>query len=154
MRRATRKQWGVLLTAAMAVQISGCGTIFYPERKGQSKGRIDPTVAILDGIGLLFFIIPGVIAFIIDFDNGTIYLPGTAGEDLVSSRGGDALPACPEAPGWTEVRVGSGRLDPAAVRAVVGRHTGRWLDLDDARLVVSTVPSSSGPAGGSAEGTR
>lgn len=154
MRRATRKQWGVLLTAAMAVQISGCGTIFYPERKGQSKGRIDPTVAILDGIGLLFFIIPGVIAFIIDFDNGTIYLPGTAGEDLVSSRGGDALPACPEAPGWRAVRVGSGRLDPTAVRAVVGRHTGQWLDLDDARLQVSKIPSQRVLPDDLAHGTR
>jgi hypothetical protein len=49
----------------------------YPERKGQIDGKIDPTVAILNGIGLLLFLVPGVIAFAVDFSNGTIYLPGT-----------------------------------------------------------------------------
>ncbi len=32
-------------------------------------------VAVLDGIGLLFFLIPGIIAFAVDFHEGTIYLP-------------------------------------------------------------------------------
>jgi hypothetical protein len=49
----------------------------YPERKGQKSGKIDVGVAVLDGIGLLFFLIPGIIAYVIDFNNGTIYLPGT-----------------------------------------------------------------------------
>lgn len=44
--------------------------------KGQSAGKIDPGVAVLDGLGLLLFLIPGVIAFAVDFNNGTIYLPG------------------------------------------------------------------------------
>ena len=48
----------------------------YPERKGQRGGRLDSGVVILDAIGLLFFFIPGVIAFAVDFNNGTIYLPG------------------------------------------------------------------------------
>ncbi len=38
---------------------------------------MDIGVVLLDGIGLLFFIIPGVIAYAVDFSNGTIYLPGT-----------------------------------------------------------------------------
>lgn len=62
--------------AILATALSGCGTLLYPERKGQSGGRIDPAVAILDGIGLLLFLIPGLIAFAVDFSNGTIYLPG------------------------------------------------------------------------------
>ena len=40
--------------------------------------RIDPTVAILDGIGLLLFIIPGLVAFAVDFHTGAIYLPETS----------------------------------------------------------------------------
>tara|TARA_R110000824_G_scaffold251955_2_gene440584 strand:- start:2991 stop:3428 length:438 start_codon:yes stop_codon:yes gene_type:complete len=64
-------------TAVLAAALSGCGTLLYPERKGQSGGRIDPSVAILDGIGLLLFLIPGLVAFAVDFSNGTIYLPGT-----------------------------------------------------------------------------
>lgn len=39
-------------------------------------GRIDVGVAVLDGLGLLLFIIPGVIAFAVDFATGTIYVPG------------------------------------------------------------------------------
>jgi len=67
----------VLVCAVLIVQLAGCGTLMYPERKGQRGGRIDAGVAVLDGIGLLFFIIPGVIAYAVDFSNGTIYLPGT-----------------------------------------------------------------------------
>lgn len=67
---------GTGLTIA-AASLSACGTIMYPERKGQIDGKIDPTVAILNGIGLLLFLVPGVIAFAVDFSNGTIYLPGT-----------------------------------------------------------------------------
>lgn len=63
-------------TAVLATALSGCGTLLYPERKGQTGGRIDPSVAILDGLGLLLFLIPGLIAFAVDFSNGTIYLPG------------------------------------------------------------------------------
>lgn len=61
--------------AVLATALSGCGTLLYPERKGQSGGRIDPSIAILDGLGLLLFLIPGLIAFAVDFSNGTIYLP-------------------------------------------------------------------------------
>ncbi len=68
----------VLVCAVLAVQLAGCGTLMYPERRGQKGGRIDAGVAVLDGIGLLFFIIPGIIAYAVDFSNGTIYLPGTA----------------------------------------------------------------------------
>ncbi len=65
-----------LIGVTLLVQIFGCGTIIYPERRGQKSGRIDPGIAILDGIGLLFFIIPGLIAYGVDFTTGAIYLPG------------------------------------------------------------------------------
>ncbi len=50
--------------------------------KGQRGGRIDGGVAVLDGIGLLLFIIPGVIAFAVDFSTGAIYLPGSSRSSL------------------------------------------------------------------------
>ncbi len=65
----------LLLGLALLVEAPGCGTILHPERKGQRDGDIDVGIAVLDGIGLLFFIIPGVIAYAVDFSNGTIYLP-------------------------------------------------------------------------------
>ena len=66
----------ILLLASMLTNLAGCGTLLHPERKGQTGGRIDPGIVILDGIGLLFFFIPGAIAFAVDFSYGTIYLPG------------------------------------------------------------------------------
>ncbi|MFH7587329.1 MULTISPECIES: hypothetical protein [Oceanimonas] len=76
-----RKKTMVLaLAGILTTQLAACGTIFYPERKGQRSGRIDPVVAIADGVGLLFFLVPGVIAFAVDFSNGTIYLPGGRAE--------------------------------------------------------------------------
>jgi len=66
----------LVVLAMLLIQQFGCGTIMYPERKGQRGGSIDAGVAVLDGIGLLFFIIPGVIAFAVDFSTGAIYLPG------------------------------------------------------------------------------
>jgi len=48
----------------------------HPERKGQQAGRLDTSIVALDAIGLLFFFVPGIIAFAVDFNNGTIYLPG------------------------------------------------------------------------------
>jgi hypothetical protein len=65
----------ITVTSLLIFQLTGCGTLLYPERRGQIAGRLDVGVVILDAIGLLFFIIPGVIAFAVDFSNGTIYLP-------------------------------------------------------------------------------
>ena len=62
--------------AVLALQSAGCGTLIYPERRGQTGGQIDPGVAILDAAGLLLFIIPGLVAFGVDFSTGAIYLPG------------------------------------------------------------------------------
>lgn len=61
----------------LAASLTGCGTLLYPERKGQGSGRLDPSIVMLDGIGLLLFLVPGIIAFAVDFGNDTIYLPGS-----------------------------------------------------------------------------
>src|SRR5580704_8454769 len=65
----------LFICGVFTMQLMGCGTLMYPERRGQKSGSIDAGVAVLDGVGLLFGIIPGVIAFAVDFSNGTIYLP-------------------------------------------------------------------------------
>lgn len=59
--------------------LSGCGTIFYPENRGKTS-KINVTVAALDGVGLLFFFVPGVIAYAVDFTTGAIYLSGGNGK--------------------------------------------------------------------------
>jgi len=74
-RRALRKILSSFAAPVLLATTSGCGTILHPERKGQPAGRIDWKIAALDGLGLILFFIPGVIAFAVDFNNGTIYLP-------------------------------------------------------------------------------
>ena len=55
---------------------SGCGTIFFSQRQQQShSSKLDPNILILDGVGLLFFVIPGLVAFGVDFYTGAVYLP-------------------------------------------------------------------------------
>ena len=49
----------ILFCGLLVVQLTGCGTLLYPERRGQRGGHVDVGVALLDGIGLFFFIIPG-----------------------------------------------------------------------------------------------
>ena len=72
----TRRIMATGLAAGAAALLSSCGTIIYPDRVHQEeRGNLDPAVIILDGIGLFFFIIPGVIAFAVDFTTGAIYLP-------------------------------------------------------------------------------
>lgn len=76
MQRLTYKILVGTVATSLLVQLTACGTILHPERKGQKSGQIDPAIAVFDAIGLLFFFLPGVIAFAVDFSNGTIYLPG------------------------------------------------------------------------------
>lgn len=63
------------MAQASLLGIAGCGTVLHPERKGQPAGPLNWEIVALDAIGLLFFFVPGVIAFAVDFHNGTIYLP-------------------------------------------------------------------------------
>jgi hypothetical protein len=71
--KLSRRQFSAALLPA--VLAAGCGTILYPERRGQPPGQLDWGVVALNGIGLLFFFVPGVIAFAVDFITGAIYLP-------------------------------------------------------------------------------
>lgn len=111
---------GVLGLAEMTVV--GCGTVLHPERKGQPAGKMDWSVVALDGIGLLFFFVPGVIAFAVDFNNGTIYLP--ADEEpapaVTRHRGAEKL---------VPISTSQRRLTPAAIERAVARQTGREIRL-------------------------
>lgn len=67
----------VFITLVLAVGISSCGTLIYPDRIGQDRGRIDPAVVVMDGLFVFIVVVPGLLAFIIDFATGAIYLPDT-----------------------------------------------------------------------------
>ena len=75
-----------LTCVVLIAQLAGCGTIIYPGRRGQQPGKIDAGVAVMDGVGLLLFLVPGIIAFAVDFSTGAIYLPGTSRSSLDSKE--------------------------------------------------------------------
>jgi hypothetical protein len=54
---------------------TSCATLLFPERRGQPKGDLDPNAILMDAGMLIFWIIPGVVAYIVDFATGAIYLP-------------------------------------------------------------------------------
>lgn len=118
-----------LLIITMAVNLASCGTVLYPERQGQRAGRIDPGVAVLDGIGLLFFIIPGVIAFAVDFSNHTIYLPRGYPSPIGTSHK------------YSGIQV-SKKLDMATIENTVHAETGATIDLHQPDVRVARLNSA------------
>ena len=112
---------GGVLAATLLTQLAACGTLFFPDRRGQIEGKIDPLVAGLNAIGILFYVIPGLIAFGVDFATGAIYLPNdqysVAPEKLREAIGAD------------------GRVDTLKLKAILHRELGRDLPLDDPRLI-------------------
>ncbi len=72
----------IFICLVLIFNAAGCGYFLYPDRRGQTGGRLDVGIAILDGVGLFFFIIPGLIAYAVDFTSGTIYLPNSPRSSL------------------------------------------------------------------------
>jgi len=112
-KRLLSRIMGTGLSLLLLIQFSGCGTLLYPERRGQHSGRLDIGIMILDGVGLIFFIIPGLIAYGVDFTTGAIYLPGGHARGSLSTG--------------REVRVivtDEAGLSQAKIDAIVARETG------------------------------
>src|SRR5690606_38675821 len=119
---APRRLAALTLIVTMMVSLSGCGTLFYPERKGQLQGQIDPGVAIADGLGLLLFIVPGVIAYAVDFSNNTIYLPSTHDASIERLKF-------------------QGNMNEARLPSLIETHTGHHLDWQHEIVRIETPAS-------------
>ena len=39
---------GAALVGTLLTQLTACGSIFYPDRRGQIDGKVDPAIAVLD----------------------------------------------------------------------------------------------------------
>lgn len=131
-----RHMWrrGVLtaLILALGIQASGCGYLLHPERRGQpNTGRIDPSIVLLDGLGCLFFLIPGVIAFAVDFSAGTIYLPPEHYGDASEVNAGELV----------QVQLDEGEFSAAGIQEAVYRETGHRVTLTGPDTVVRTMES-------------
>lgn len=117
--RFMKRMVASLVAAGFTIHLSSCGTILHPERRGQPGGRLDPGIVLLDAVGLLLFFVPGVIAFAVDFSNGTIYLP--------AEHAGAALPAGPAE--LRTIRMSPAELTPERLETVVREQTGQTVRL-------------------------
>jgi hypothetical protein len=106
--------------------------LIYPERRGQPKGRLDWGIVALDGLGLLLFLVPGVVAFIVDFATGTIYLPPEAATGVTRGKKGDRL---------AKVEVPRAQISKRRIEELVSTHVGRPVRLADGEF--QTVPLDS-----------
>lgn len=127
-QRVSRRGW--MAIALLAVPQAGCGTIFWPERKGQPAGPLDPKVVILDALGLLLFFIPGVIAFAVDFNNGTIYLPPG---DHASTQSSENR--------WKKVRLATRQPTASELEKLVRSETGKEIQLRPGTYSVGKLES-------------
>lgn len=113
------------LIFTLSTQLFSCGYVFRPERRGQTSGKIDWAIVGLDAIGLLFFVIPGLIAFAVDIASGTIYMPaGTPGITAQNWSGGKVIKLDPN------------EMSEEKIIAAIEENTGIKVDLNDPRLQI------------------
>ncbi|MCP1315025.1 MULTISPECIES: hypothetical protein [unclassified Halomonas] len=122
MKQFLQRSWQGAVIGTLVVGLSGCGTLFHPERKGQLSGDVDPVVAIANGVGLLFFILPGVIAYAVDFSNGTIYLPSHTSASIDTFKLDDSH-------------------DVATLEKLLSDKAGQPVDLHDELMIMEPVES-------------
>ncbi len=113
------RRYQVATALGMSVLLAACGTILHPERRGQTRGRLDVGIVLLDGVGLFFFLIPGIIAYAVDFSNGTIYLPGSK-----------------------IVKFDAKHCTPETLRAVIRANSGVDVDWNDPRLISTKLENA------------
>lgn len=111
-----KKLCSYLLVATILLQTAACGYFMHPERRGQHVGdsnRIDVSVVALDAIGIIFFIIPGLIAYAVDFSSGTIYLPAGSHSEAKT------------------IYVGEGNLDQEKLEQILSEEFQYTFKLDE-----------------------
>jgi hypothetical protein len=155
----TKRRIGLMLTVALAAESVSCGTLIHPERCGQPHtGVLDPSIVVLDGLGVLVFLVPGVVAFIVDFSTGAVYLPEPRSNPYVPPPGAYPLPggAPPQtmympprssvpasgslstaAPPLTRINADTATLTKEKIEAIVRAQTGQAINLDapDVRVI-------------------
>ena len=119
----------VTILALLLFEVTSCGSIIYRERVFERHSRrIDPKVAIMDGILTFFFLVPGLVAFGIDFATGAIFLP----------HGRKAWSKVDDPNDITVVQVDPEKLDKEMIEKILSEYTGKKVILDEQDLQVFT----------------
>lgn len=122
--RSIKPITSIALIFILTTQLFSCGYLLHPERQGKKSGKIDVAIVALDSIGLLFFILPGLIALGVDIYSGTIYMP---------------LEQNSLAPNWKEsvkIKVDPNNITKESIAAAIKDQTGIVINLDDPKLKI------------------
>ena len=118
------------LLSALLLGTSGCGTLFFSRRIGKRMSKtIDNRVFYTDCFLCLLGVIPGVVAFILDYDNGTIYY--TEAELIPDDFNEGAL-----SPDKMK-KIDGGSMTEAEIARRLSEATGRKIDLSQARIITA-----------------
>lgn len=102
--------------------------MFHPERRGQPHSHhLDWQIVALDGLCLLLFFVPGVIAFAVDFATGAIYLPH---HEVHSRYGQNELQRLPLPPDQQSID---------DIQQIVSDHSGTAVNLRSEEARVSEL---------------
>jgi len=125
MKNALRKGVIVTLLICLLTAFSSCAFFLYPERRGNSAGRVDAPILVADCALLIFFFVPGVIALAVDFASGAIYV--AAGQSHSESSGKQ----------WASVKEidcdTAMLLDSNFLQRLIKTQTGQSVDLAQAQ---------------------
>ncbi len=133
-------EWG--FAGATVCCITGCGTLFHSERCGQPHGnQIDWKIAALDGLGLILFFVPGVLAFVVDFCTGAIYLPMEPSYPGYGANPQQPPTGLQQDLGLKRVVIPREELQQQRIEQVAALHTGQRVSLDDSQTRLSILPS-------------
>jgi hypothetical protein len=129
---------GTMLTVGTSTV--SCGYILHPERRGNRGGAIDGATMVMDLLWLLVGVIPGVVALIVDFSSGAIYVGGGHHGELRLSPDGHLALQVPHAsrPGRVEFRLVNAAHEVVASRTALvgpGHARGETIDLAVAQRV-------------------
>ena len=114
----------------VAVTLGGCGTLLHPERHGAAhSNQIDWKIVAMDGLGLILFFVPGVIAFVVDFSTGAIYLPAGPRQAALEPIENELV----------RVQLPPQQLQLEAIETTVGTYSGRPIVLRDDATRVSEL---------------
>ncbi len=119
----------IALVAALGTFSASCAYVLHPERRnsGRTSGRLDTVPLVLDILWFLPGIIPGVVAIIVDFTTGAIYVDNSgARHGVKNSRLAIRIPAVNQ---------------PTTVTLKLLSADGRVLDQDSARVKPGDDPS-------------
>jgi hypothetical protein len=113
---------------------TGCGLLLHPERQGQRGGNLDPAIVLLDGLGLFFFLVPGIVAFAVDFSTGCIYTGGGGRRHLTQDA-----PLSPADLKEMKAIPIEGPMTKAAIEAALQRELGQAVNITSQSVRVTQL---------------